>query len=392
MQEMRPKIIHALLLSGLALGIIAFVTTSEFLSWDFRNNLWEPSYLIWQGESAYNRTLLFDDANAVWFPQIIGLFFPLGLLGLYPATAIWLVGNIALLLALLWFSFRQTAGKPGSVRLGILLLAVFLFPPTIRHLILGQASVLVGAALLLGTWVAERRRLALAGFLLALALAKPQLCIVVLPCLVLYRVFKQRAWRDALKLILLIALFSAALTTPLWLASPHWVNDFIQNLQNNSGWAQPNLFSILTHRWGMAGAAVWLGLYVGVLGWNLQIWWRGDPARAVLWNLASTALVSPYAWSWDFVLLLPLLVDTALRVSSMPARLTLFAAYLACVSLTVIDALGTAVWVFPFLLLGGIVTSIEIDQGRRAWTTGVAGPLRPQRGQQGNQYKNLEDL
>jgi hypothetical protein len=44
--------------------------------------------------------------------------------------------------------------------------------------------------------------------------------------------------------------------------------------------------------------------------------------------------------------------------------LALFAAYAACVSLTVIDALGTAVWVFPFLLLVGIVASIEIDQGQ----------------------------
>jgi hypothetical protein len=361
---MRPKIIHFILLSGLALGILAFIATSEFLSWDFRNNLWEPSHLIWQGESAYNRTLVFDDANAVWFPQIIGLFFPLGLLGLYPATAIWLIGNIALLLALLWFSFRQTAGKPNPVQLGTLLLAVFLFPPTIRHLILGQASILVGASLLLGLHAVERRRFALAGFLFALALAKPQLCIVALPCLVLYVLFKQRAWQDALKLILFVGLFSAALTLPLWLASPHWVTDFIQNLQHNSGWAQPNLFSILTHHWGMAGAAAWLGLYAGALGWNLQIWWKSDPARAVLWSLASTAIVSPYAWTWDFVLLLPLLVDTALRISSGSARGMLLAAYAACVSLTVIDALGVVLWVFPSLLLVGIVASIEIDQGQ----------------------------
>lgn len=356
----------------ISVAFFIFITwttfTVKFLSWDFRNNLWAPANLIWHGESAYNIKSVFSDSNAVWFPQIIGLFSPLGLLSQQLATNIWLIQNMVILLTFVWLLFRQVIpGKPNPLHLGSVILAVFLFPPTIRHLILGQADVVIAASIILGVVAIERNQIAISGFLFAIALAKPQLCVLVLPSLAIYFIIQKRAWLDMVKLFLAIFFFAAAMTVPLWFSNSHWVNDFILNLQRNPTWAQPNMFSILNNRLGMPGLAIWFFLYIASLVLSSLIWMKCDPKTAVLWVLALTTIVSPYIWSWDFVLLIPIFVDTAIRLSNIFARLTFFIFYLASFSLTLINLqplgdLGTALWIFPVLLISGIVLSIQINR------------------------------
>jgi hypothetical protein len=114
-------IILALMLAGW------FIYTSRSTGWDFRNNLWAPAYLLIHGKSPYRISVLFDNSNAVWFPQIIGLFFPLGLLSEHQASNLWLIINvltaICLTTFLLW-QFKQI--RPTSRIYGFVLLGVFL--------------------------------------------------------------------------------------------------------------------------------------------------------------------------------------------------------------------------------------------------------------------------
>src|SRR5712692_2292721 len=90
----RERIFAAVLLLAFAVGIVAFIKTPLFGSWDFRNNLWGPAYLLVHGQSPYHISTLFENSNALWFPMAIGLFFPFGWLTQSEASNLWLLGNI----------------------------------------------------------------------------------------------------------------------------------------------------------------------------------------------------------------------------------------------------------------------------------------------------------
>jgi len=355
----------------LAFVLIVYCALSlRLLSWDFRNNLWAPAYLITQRESAYNIDLVFNDSNAIWFPQVIGVFFFLGFLPQYLATNVWLLLNIALLLVLIICLLRQsdcTRNKP--LHLGILALSVFLFPPTIRHLILGQVDILLMMALIAGICLISRQQPILGGFLFALALAKPQHCIVVLPSLFIHLLTK-RAFRDSARLFLATCFFVILQTGPLWFGSPTWINDFLSNLQRNPDWAQPGIFSILHNTLGTIGFVVWFVFYAAIIAINLRIWSKNKPENAILWSLASTAIIGPYLWSWDFVLLLPLFIETAIRLRNVRSKSMLFSFYVVCFLGSVLALQGgtasdEVLWWLPFVLLSGITISIVVDRSKQ---------------------------
>lgn len=363
MKKILPTIISIIVL----IVILWIMYTIEFISWDFRNNLWAPAYLVVHGESAYNIAIMFDNSNSIWFPQVIGLFFLLGFLPQYLATNVWLILNITLLLTLTWYLFQgSNQVKPKPFLFGVLVIAVFLFPPTIRHLILGQVDILLMVAIIAGVFAIEKKQLVLAGFLFAVALVKPQHCILVLPSVGVYLLLYKRALRDTLKLFLSTCFFIVILTIPLWLSSSNWFMDFLSSLQRNPNWSQPNVFSLLHNKFGVWGFIFWLLLYIVILILSLQIWAKSEPQKAVLWSLALTAIVSPYLWSWDFVFLLPLFVDTAVGLSNLFSRLTLSFFYIACFTFSLIALQGgtasdNVLWWLPIVLVIGITASIKIN-------------------------------
>jgi len=121
-------------------GLSWFVISGTSVpGWDFRNNLWAPSYLLLHRQSPYRIEVLFDSGNAVWMPTIIGAFFPLGFLPSQQASNLWFVGNALGVVLLAWISsgFR----RPPILVFAIALVAAFLFPPLVSHLRLGQLSI-----------------------------------------------------------------------------------------------------------------------------------------------------------------------------------------------------------------------------------------------------------
>lgn len=349
--------------------IIWLMFTVKFISWDFRNELWAPSYLLWHGESAYNTTILFPISLAVWFPQIIGLFFPLGLLPEYLATNLWLLINIVLLIYLTWFLIVQAnTRKPTLLLFPVLLASVFLFPPTVRLLMLGQVDVVFMAAAIAGTYALKQNHPVPGGFLYALALTKPQLAMVVLPCLIGYLLFIKKDWQGTIKFSLSICFSILILTVPLWISNPKWINDFFSNLSENPQWIQPSIFSQLYIRMGGLGVGLWLILYILVLILSLRFYQKSSLLYAVLWSIALTTIVSPYVWSWDFVLLLPLFIDTAVRLTSNTARIILFGFYTFSLIFSVISlqsgnkAGDDVLWWFPIVIITGIILSLRLSR------------------------------
>lgn len=332
-----PLILVGILMLAGALWVLLWMkgfTTDT----DFRNNLWGPAHLLVQGRSPYRVEVLYEGKLALWLPQAIGLFFPLGFLDLAVAANLWFLLNVGLLLGLAWWFGRDRA-KPLPPLAAILAATL---PPVLFHFFLGQFSLLAAALSLLAAHLAGRRRCFYAGLLIALALAKPQLALLAAPGLWL-SCWRQGGRRGAILFPLAAGLGSIVLSLPLWIGYPHWIPDFLEGFRRNPPWQLPNLFSMLGTWWGAAGWALAALVALGLSGLNLWLWYKYPPEEALPWSLALTTLASPYIWTWDFMLFLPLIWRSLAQQRSRPARVLWIAGLMLCWGLT----MGLTVWVTP---------------------------------------------
>lgn len=333
----RHRILLALVIFLAVAGAVLLVHYLRYYAIDFRLNLWEPASLLVRGESPYNVTVLPTDQShiAVWFPPVVGLFFPLGWLDLHTAANLWFLLNLGVLFLLLrWYRAERSGGAgtatletrpplPGgrqdrpyqgdrSALLPLVLLTL-LFPPLFFELSFGQFDLLAVLLLLVSARLLAQGRYFLAGLPLALAVGKPQLGLLALPGLAL-AAYRRGGWRGLGQLVGAAAGLAALLTLPLWIGYPGWIPDFLGQLLNAPAWFHSSLYTMVELWWG-AGWKVVPGLISVVLaGLALFWWWRYPPEEALPWSLALTTVVSPYIWTWNFVLFLPLLARSLYRL------------------------------------------------------------------------------
>lgn len=347
------------------LGLVGFVilnTTKP--GWDFRNNLWAPSYLLLQGKSPYNLKVLFDLGRAVWLPMVIGAFFPLGFLPLQQASNLWLAVNSLGVIFLIWLSsgFR----RPPILKLTIATIASFIFFPLISHLRLGQFSIGITLLFLVVVIWNDKLPAILSALLLAIALSKPQLAIFVLPGF-LFSSYQKNGARDTLQGIGLLLACILILMIPLFVVQPDWYIDFINTFQENPAWKHPSTLVVLTDLTKSFGLYIWMGFALIMFIINIRIWAVQFNRTAVLWSLALTPLVTPYVWSWDFVMILPLFVAMLFQVKSRAFWILVFG-YLLCWLLMLRTALGSEVsddlyWYVSWIMVGTIVCTTLADKG-----------------------------
>lgn len=344
----------------ISLLLVLFVVRSEaFSCWDFRNNLWGPAYLLVHQQSPYRVDLLFDLGNAVWMPMAIGVFFPLGFLSLQQASNLWFVFNLIWFLLLLWISCGSR--RPAIYLFGLAILLGFLFPPSVTHLWTGQISILITLIFLtIGRWNDRIPPLLLAA-LMALGLSKPQLAVLVLPGFLIYRL-KESGWRQAAQLVVYLAGSILLFTVPLFLAYPDWFPDFLVALQKNPSWAQPSSLSFLRSAVPQMGGWIWIGLALILFAVNIWLWLALPVRDAVYWSLALTPLVSPYIWTWDFVMILPLCISHLFQAKAKASLAILLGGYAACWGLMTTMKLRGEVseslfWWVPWCLLAIILAS-----------------------------------
>jgi hypothetical protein len=293
--------------SILVLGFIAAVIALLF--WrlmlprmDFYNELWGPAYLLAQGKSPYDTASLNPVLPAVWFPMAIGFFLPLGWLPETLALQVWFIFNIIEVCVVVYFVQGEKRSLYNTAALALL---CFFFPFVLNHFNLGQFSITVMLCLILSAHFAGKRRDWLAAFFLALALSKPQLGILAVFG---FSVFYFRCGRfvGLFRFGLQTALLSLLMSLPLFIFHPVWIPDWIKSMQSNYTWMHPSLFSIFRQFLGSWGTLLWVALLMLALFITYRLWTKLPPQVAMLWSLGITTIVTPYVWSWDFVLLLPI--------------------------------------------------------------------------------------
>ena len=257
---------------------------------------------------------------AVWMPQSIGAFVWLGLLPCSFASKIWFGIEISGLLVVVWMLAGRILPSRGLFAASLLL--IFLFPPLYIHFLLGQYSILFLTLVLLVVYVPGVWRIA--PLLLAVALAKPQLGILVYPGILIW-VWRTRGTGGLFRLATFTVLSVVVLTLPLFFGFPAWPSDFLYVTTSNLGkpWELPTLYVLLTVALGRTGFIIWLSVFLMVACLCIWLWLKRDAKIAVLISLALTPVVTTYASSWDFTLLLPALIGLLLRVKTTFARVML---------------------------------------------------------------------
>ncbi|NSW53940.1 MAG: DUF2029 domain-containing protein [Anaerolineae bacterium] len=295
----------AILLAGIVLVVIRIPFP---VSWDFQNNLWAPAHLLLQGQSPYHIQEMIPKSNAVWMPAVISVFLPLGLLPVHYASNLWLVINLLILFAIVGISIQQLKHR----RLAWFVVCVFglvLFPPVLTHFLLGQISFLICLLFLaaIGYW--QQLPAAALGLIFSISVAKPQLAIFLFPTW-LFILLRQKAYRKVVLTCVWAVAWTGLFLIPFFLLAPGWSADFLANLTANKDWAHPSLISYLVHALPVNRYFIiipWVAL--GLAG-SLYLAVRLPARTALLWSLAFTPLFSPYIWSWDFILFIPLVLET----------------------------------------------------------------------------------
>jgi hypothetical protein len=365
--ESSRRLLGGFLLATIAVAVVWLVATSQIDGWDFRNNLWAPSYLLLQGESPYDLSNLYELGNPVWLPMAIGAFFPLGVLPLSQAAMVWRLASLGVIVGIVWIVSEQQ--RPSLLPFALGLLAMALYPRTIAHLQLGQFSLLAVLLYLLSLKLVQQRRIGWAALPVALALAKPQLGILAVMGLIIL-VYRRDKMRGLGRFFLAVGGWCLLLVLPLVLLYPGWLPDFLLALGRNPAWLQPSLFSVLPNWLGWWGWLIWGVLLLVMVGINGRIWWRRPGLVAMCWSLALTPLVSPYIWSWDFVLLLPLFVWGIFHWRRRATRGLLLVIYLVNWALMLWIILGTdgsdhRFWWGSWLLVAVMVAAWRWEQEHR---------------------------
>ncbi|MCA9886267.1 MAG: DUF2029 domain-containing protein [Anaerolineae bacterium] len=303
------------------LVLVIFVSQAQLFGWDFRNNLWGPAHLLSTGRSPYLIDQLFDNSNSIWLPQIVGAGLPLGFLPQVMATNLWFAINILAYGALAYLAMPKK--RPAPIWLGISILLLAIFPSFIGHLALGQISIIIAAlSIFASQLILSPKKLWFAALLITLAAAKPQLLLLVLPGIMI-AIFRQYGWQAVIKFAVYGILWTALLTLPLWIGYPNWVEGFVIALGRNKQWAHPSTLQILRNVLGMAIGTITWGIFAATLmGILMKMWWDRPTAKSnVIWSLALTALVTPYVWTWDFVLVVPLIIWTIFASKTIWSRI-----------------------------------------------------------------------
>jgi hypothetical protein len=280
-------------------------------------------------------------------PMFLPFCWPLGLLGYFPALALWLAATGA--------AFYQAArlwlDRAGLRQPPILLLAAF--PPVLLTITHGQTSFLVAALLGLGALLV-RERPWLAGALFGLATIKPQFGLLVPIALLLTR--EWRVIAGALLSAALLGLFATMAFCPQvwgeWLeasASAREAMDAgaVGHAKMQSLFAAAMLLGAPT---GLAYAlqgALTLGL-AGAVAW--ASWGRRFDLPLAALLLAGAPLATPFVLDYDMTLLAFPLIWLAAQEFRPWEKLTLAATFIAPVFARPL-ALEAGIPITPVILL-----------------------------------------
>ncbi|MDD5371080.1 MAG: hypothetical protein PHQ40_18520 [Anaerolineaceae bacterium] len=295
----------------------------------------------------------------VWMPPTLGLLFFIGYLPCDISSKVWLITEIAGFIWVIWMIADYKL--PSRWVFTVCLFALFLFPAFWIHVSLGQFSMLFVILMMINVYLPQVG--SLTPLFLVLELTKPQLAILIYPCF-LMNVWRENGFRQVTRLVLSTLFVAALLTVPLFLYYPGWLNDFlVVTLKNlGAGWNLPTLFVQLPVLLGIAGYYVWAFVFLLSLVASLRLWALKGSKFGLIATLAITPMVTPYASSWDFLLLLPAFFWLMIKMKSRTAHVVLLLTIFTVVAIQIAVRWhqdiqdGTQWWIPPVLLLGYLLT------------------------------------
>ncbi|MBW8752586.1 MAG: DUF2029 domain-containing protein [Sphingomonadales bacterium] len=312
------------------------------------------------------------DAYTAFFypPTFLPFCWPLGLLGYFPALALWLAATGAAYL----FAVRQWMKRVGLAQPLPLLFAAF--PPVLIAITHGQTAFLVAALLGLGTLLVPSRPW-LAGVLLGLATIKPQFGLLVPVALLL-----TREWRVIAGAMLSAALLGAVSTlafdSQIW-ADWYHLSSAAQGAMAEGAIGYAKMQSpfaaakLLGAPSGIAYALQGL-LTLAVAGAVAWASWgrRFDlPLAALL--LAGAPLATPFVLDYDMVLLAFPLIWLAGQMIGQgfgPWDKLVFAATFAAAAFARPLALAAGIPIMPVILVAFFAVTLRRVRCARTWGKG----------------------
>lgn len=237
----------------------------------------------------------------VYPPTYLLLVSPLALVPYFPALALWLFVPLLFLLV--------TMGRRIDIPPAALLLAVT--APAVGQALFAGQNGLLFAALLTGGLLLHDRRPALAGILLGLATAKPQLAVLLFPALIFGRqwVVLLSAAGTLAAIIVLSTMFFELEAWRVYATIPgqarEWLAAELLPLAR-----MPTLYAAarLTGFGDLTAILAQMATGLAVLATVAWVWWRGTTIElraAVL--LAGAPLTTPYLYAYDLPFMLPAL-------------------------------------------------------------------------------------
>lgn len=369
----RRRFLNVLLIIAVCAGVVWFVETPWLNSWDFRHGLWSPAFLLVRGMNPYGFGAPAQIVRSVWFPSAIGLYFPLGWMAEFEASNLWFLINVFALLMLLWLV--RASRHVSLATLASSLLIIFLFPPVLSHLLLGQFSIMAMLSFVVAAQLISHDWKFPAAFMIALTITKPQLGIFAIPGFLVF-VWRTQGFKSMLWFLFAVAFSLIWLTLPVWLVHPNWIDDFLEIMRTAPTWLQPTLLTMMRGHFGNYGYAIWACMAIAALCLNTWLWAKYPPVRAIEWSLAITCLIGPYLWSWDFVLLLPLMIGSMMRLLERRSSVILILGYAICMLMILWIRLTTdnsdeRFWSVPLLLtavvcMGYLAQRFSMDRKREA--------------------------
>lgn len=223
---------------------------------------------------------------------------PLGVLPIEVAATAWLTLSLGAVVAGLAFTWRAlaTSGRYAA----LFAVAVIMSQPFWTFVLAGQMSGLavgvVGAAL----WCVTRGRDGLGGAALLLGALKPQLVAIAVPAVLVSAVLARRT-----RLVLAAAATAAAMLVVPLAFVPAWPLEWLGEV----GGRRLRVAGDMPTAWGFAdhvlGDARWGALVLAALAAAVAwlAWRRLDAADVLLLSLPLSLLATPYAWSYDHLVL-----------------------------------------------------------------------------------------
>ncbi|HKZ39467.1 MAG TPA: glycosyltransferase family 87 protein [Candidatus Hodarchaeales archaeon] len=285
---------------------------------------WSAARLTLDGKNPYSPELMFEiQKPAGWLedrplmmwnpPWALTLVLPFGLLNYPIGQVFWLIFNLAALLISIDICWRLYSGGEGAFLLVWML--AFMFFPFLFVLRSGQITPLIMLGVTGFVFLLNKDREKLAGSVVVLASLKPHLLFLFWVAVVFWAVDRKR-WRI---IIGLVGTFLFCSAVPL-VFNPLILSQFLESVAKDSPlyWMTPTLGALLRRLFGVEKS--WMQFIPSLLGllWFIVYWIQNRTS----WNwqnhlptvLLSSVVLSSYGWSFDLVVLLPVIIFTAMRL------------------------------------------------------------------------------